>query len=96
MTLPPPRSSDHVRGVSGRPPDDCLDRVGWAGRSLGRRLLLARDCLLGVQNQKPQRRIAIWKNTKIIGLKCTHIHTYIHSPLFPWTDLLLYRSFIPS
>ena len=41
VTLPPPRSSDHVRGVSGCPPDDCLDRVGRARRSLGRRLLLA-------------------------------------------------------
>ena len=54
VTLPPPRSSDHVRGVSGCPPYDRLDRVGWAGRSLDYRLLLARDCLLGVQNQKSQ------------------------------------------
>ena len=51
---PPPHSADNVRFVAGRSSHDRLGRVGRPGRSLDSRLLLARDCLLGMQDQKPQ------------------------------------------
>ena len=55
---PPPHSADNVRFASGRPSHDRLGRVGRLGRSLDSRLLPARDCLLGMQDQKPQKRLA--------------------------------------